>query len=270
MDGNPILGHYRSCMLYAGSWMLVILVQAVVVYSVSGLPFGYVLVDSVVFNALFASFLLALWYPVRFTRWEENRWSVNVTIHLSLMGMAIAVWLLLGYGLSYLMEWNRDTYLCFLNMSLWWKAFEGVLFYAVVMLIYFLHVYVERLNEKVADEIRLSKLTRDVETRIAVKDRQQIHIVPVVDIHFIEADGDYVKLHTAKSVYLKEKTMKYFEENLPARQFVRVHRSYIVNVNEVVRIELYEKESYRVHLRSGEVLRASSSGYKALKDAVSL
>ena len=107
-------------------------------------------------------------------------------------------------------------------------------------------------------------------TRVAVKDRQQIHVIPVEDIDYIEADGDYVKLHTAKSAYLKEKTMKFFEENLPAQQFIRIHRSYIINVAKVAKIELYEKENYRVHLKNGECLKASSKGYKALKATVSL
>jgi len=107
-------------------------------------------------------------------------------------------------------------------------------------------------------------------TRIAVKSRQQIHVIPVDDIDFIEADGDYVKLHTAQSAFLKEKTMKFFEENLPSQQFIRIHRSYIVNVNEVAKIELYEKDGYRVHLKNGKLLKASSSGYKTLKMAVSL
>ena len=107
-------------------------------------------------------------------------------------------------------------------------------------------------------------------TRIAIKDRQQIHVIPVNDIDYLEADGDYVKLHTEKKAYLKEKTMKYFEENLSVQQFIRIHRSYIVNVNKVAKIELYEKESYRVHLKNGEFLKASSNGYKALKAAVSL
>ena len=106
--------------------------------------------------------------------------------------------------------------------------------------------------------------------RIAVKDRQQIHVIPVDDIHYIEADGDYVKLHTAKSVHLKEKTMKFFEENLNSQQFIRIHRSYIVNVNEVVKIELYEKDNYRVLLKNDESLKASNKGYKALKSTVSL
>jgi two-component system LytT family response regulator len=106
-------------------------------------------------------------------------------------------------------------------------------------------------------------------TRIAVKDRQQIHVIPVDDLDYLEADGDYVKLHTAQKAFLKEKTMKYFEESLPS-YFIRTHRSYIVNVNKVAKIELYEKENYRVYLKNGEMLKASSSGYKALKAAVSL
>ncbi len=110
----------------------------------------------------------------------------------------------------------------------------------------------------------------DTLTRIAVKDRHQIHVVPVQEIDYLEADGDYVKLHALKGSFLKEQTMKYFEENLPKQQFVRIHRSYIVNVDRVARIELYEKESYRVYLKNGTALKASSAGYKTLKAVVRL
>ncbi|MDR3132963.1 MAG: LytTR family DNA-binding domain-containing protein [Prevotellaceae bacterium] len=107
-------------------------------------------------------------------------------------------------------------------------------------------------------------------TRVAVKDRQQIHVIPTGEITCIEADGDYVKLHTATGAFLKEKTMKYFEANLPPQQFIRIHRSFIVNVDEVAKIELFEKETYRVHLKNGAILRASSTGYKLLKETVKL
>ncbi|MDR0693677.1 MAG: LytTR family DNA-binding domain-containing protein [Prevotellaceae bacterium] len=106
--------------------------------------------------------------------------------------------------------------------------------------------------------------------RVAVKDRQQIHVIPTGDITYIEADGDYVKLHTATGAFLKEKTMKYFEANLPPQQFIRIHRSFIVNVDKVAKIELFEKETYRVHLKNGAILRASSTGYKLLKETVKL
>ncbi|MDR1672812.1 MAG: LytTR family transcriptional regulator DNA-binding domain-containing protein [Bacteroidales bacterium] len=117
--------------------------------------------------------------------------------------------------------------------------------------------------------LNATTMQADTLARIAVKVRHRIHIIPVNDICFIEADGDYVKLHTKDNAYLKEKTMRYFEENLPTH-FIRIHRSYIVNVNEVAKIELYEKESYRVYLKTGVLLKASSTGYKALKAAISL
>ncbi|GHT16640.1 DNA-binding response regulator [Bacteroidia bacterium] len=107
-------------------------------------------------------------------------------------------------------------------------------------------------------------------TRIAVKRLHQIHIVPVDKIDYIEANADYVNLHTDDGVFLKEKTMKYFESNLPQKQFVRIHRSFIANVERIVKIELYEKEKYHVHLRSGSILNASNSGYKLLREIVKL
>ena len=131
-----------------------------------------------------------------------------------------------------------------------------------------------RINTGVSIQTNLQSLTGILNaqpeplSRIAVKDRQQIHVVPVRELSYIEADGDYVKLHTNKGVFLKEKTMKYFEENLPKQQFIRIHRSFIINVDEVAKIELYEKENYRVHLKNGVILKAGMAGYKALKDMI--
>ena len=126
-------------------------------------------------------------------------------------------------------------------------------------------------SKPIADFVNsLAEQQEEKLTRIAVKNRQQIHVIPVNDIRYVEADGDYVTLHTADGKFLKERTMKYFEQHLPTRQFVRIHRSYIVNVDCVAKIELYQKESYMVQLKSGENLKASSSGYKLLKQAVRL
>jgi two-component system, LytTR family, response regulator len=106
--------------------------------------------------------------------------------------------------------------------------------------------------------------------RIAVKTRHKIEVVPVRDITHIEADDDYVTIHTEKEKYLKEKTMKYMESHLDPAQFVRIHRSYIVNVNHISRLELYQKETYNVLLKNGTSLRASTSGYKELKQILHL
>ena len=106
--------------------------------------------------------------------------------------------------------------------------------------------------------------------RIAVKTGSKIHVIPIDDIFFLEAEGDYVMIHTKDGKHLKEKTMKYFETHLEPSQFVRIHRSFIVNVNEILRIELYDKENYSVLLKNTTSLKASSSGYKLLKQVLNL
>jgi two-component system, LytTR family, response regulator len=106
--------------------------------------------------------------------------------------------------------------------------------------------------------------------RIAVKTRHKIEVIPVTDISHIEADDDYVTIHTGTEKYLKEKTMKYMESHLDPTQFVRIHRSYIVNVNQIARLELYQKETYHVLLKNGVSIRASATGYKELKQLLNL
>ncbi len=106
--------------------------------------------------------------------------------------------------------------------------------------------------------------------RIAIKNRNKVSVVPVSDIIYLEAEGDYVMIHTKDARHLKEKTMKYFETHLDPAQFVRIHRSSIVNIEAILRIELYDKESYMVHLKNGSHLKASISGYKLLKQILKL
>jgi two-component system LytT family response regulator len=65
---------------------------------------------------------------------------------------------------------------------------------------------------------------------------------------------------------LKQQTMKYYEENLPKADFVRIHRTYIVNVAEIQRIEPYGKDNHVAVLQSGDKLPVSRSGYKQLRE----
>lgn len=104
---------------------------------------------------------------------------------------------------------------------------------------------------------------------IPVKEGSQIHIVRLEEIQYIQAYGDYVMLYTDTGRHIKEQTMKYFEYHLPA-YFVRVHRSSIVNSSKITRAELYGKETYNIQLKSGASLRASTNGFKLLKERLSL
>jgi hypothetical protein len=105
--------------------------------------------------------------------------------------------------------------------------------------------------------------------RISVKDGGRIHILPLKDLLYIQASGDYVTLFTHSGQYIKEQTMKYFDTHLPSF-FVRIHRSTIVNAEHILRVELFGKESYNVRLKNGANLRASVTGYKLLKERLDL
>jgi two-component system LytT family response regulator len=106
--------------------------------------------------------------------------------------------------------------------------------------------------------------------RIVVKLGGNIKIIPVPTIHYIEAADDYVKICTAEGSFLKNKTMGYYEKCLPQDQFVRTHRSYIVNIQEITRIDPYEKESHLAILKSGTRLPVSKTGYVRLKEVLGM
>ena len=103
------------------------------------------------------------------------------------------------------------------------------------------------------------------QNRIVVKDRNEIQIVPVEHIKYIEAYDDYVKIHTSKKKHLKNTTMNFLEKSLNPKLFIRVHRSYIINTDQLTKIESYKKNSYIAILKEGSKIPISRSGYSRLK-----
>jgi len=106
--------------------------------------------------------------------------------------------------------------------------------------------------------------------RIVVKTGTKVKIIPVADLLYLEADDDYVSIHTKEGSYLKNKTMGFFEQTLDPRQFVRTHRSYIVSVQEITRIDPYEKDAHLAILKSGAKIPVSKSGYVKLKQVLGI
>jgi len=102
--------------------------------------------------------------------------------------------------------------------------------------------------------------------RIVVKTNSAIKVIPLDQVIYIEAQDDYVMIYTPSGKHLKEKTMKFFEMHLPDRQFVRIHRSYIVNIDYIVQIEHFSKDTYLAILKNGTKLKISDSGYKLLRE----
>lgn len=106
--------------------------------------------------------------------------------------------------------------------------------------------------------------------RIVVKSNSNIIIIPHQDIKFIEAADDYVKIHTKDSSYLKNRTLSFFENILDPAVFVRVHRSYIINITYITRLDPLEKDQFRVQLTTGELIPVSKTGYPKLKKVLGI
>jgi two-component system, LytTR family, response regulator len=104
--------------------------------------------------------------------------------------------------------------------------------------------------------------------RVVVKTGNNVKVIPLQDIHYFEASDDYVCIHTSDNKFVKTQTLKSLENRLEEGLFVRVHRSFLVQLQQVTRIEPYEKDGHLVVLRSGKKIPVSKSGYPRLKAAL--
>ncbi len=102
--------------------------------------------------------------------------------------------------------------------------------------------------------------------RVVVRKANAINIIPVETIKYVAAEDDYVMIYHAEGKALKQQTMKYYEDNLPREDFVRVHRSFIIRISEIKKIEPYGKDNHIAILHSGEKIPVSRSGFSNLKE----
>lgn len=114
-------------------------------------------------------------------------------------------------------------------------------------------------------ELLIDAAPEGYQQRIVVKDNGVIRIIPATEIQYLEAADDYVKIVTADSSFLKKATLGSMEAALDPQQFVRVHRSYIIPVSQLAKIEPYEKESHIARLQCGAKVLVSKSGMTKLK-----
>ncbi len=122
-------------------------------------------------------------------------------------------------------------------------------------------------TENGVEKIRLHLAGGDEKLhRIVIKKSGKIHVISTGDINYLEAQDDYVMIYTDEGKYLKQQTMKYFENHLDPEQFVRVHRSYIANIACIERIEPYEKTNFILILKDGNKVPVSRSGMQVLKE----
>lgn len=102
--------------------------------------------------------------------------------------------------------------------------------------------------------------------RVLVRDGARVHVVPSASIDWIEAQDDYVAISAAGKTHLKNGRMAELEEGLDPALFLRVHRSYIVNLGAIARIEAPTRDSWCAVLKDGKRIPVSRSGHAKLKE----
>ncbi len=206
-------------------------------------------------------------------------WYVRQVIPIPQVQTVLALLVLLLWSVSGLLgevlteEVSWSSY----APTLPFRLLYGALLWIILTLWYALQQKQEEpIEERIAPSMQQvvvppsSSTEVEVIDRISVKDGARIHIIDLEEILYLQASGDYVTIFTTTGQYLKEQTMKYFEQSLPSPAFVRIHRSTIVHTAQIARIELFGKETYQVRLKNGVTLRASNSGYKLLKEKLAL
>jgi two-component system, LytTR family, response regulator len=138
-----------------------------------------------------------------------------------------------------------------------------------------LNKVIEKLKVKTpSPEIDRLLETHDAEStilnRVVVKSGRKIQVIPAESIYYIESQDDFVMIYCGEGHFMKQKTMKFFEQHLNADQFVRIHRSYLLNLSCISEIQQYEKETWIVVTKQGAKLKVSKAGYANLKEKLKM
>jgi hypothetical protein len=244
------------------------------------LSFWTLFADAFFHALLFASLCVILWIVLQYGKYEKLM-PVQRILNFGILALIIVA---MGVGTGYFLDYVfLEEYEAFaLTPTLPVKALAGLMLYVIFVLYFYVdaqHLEIEpelvpvqpekteSVQEETTDTTVSADSTTDIE-RVLVKTKQQIKVIPINDIVYLRSEGDYVMIITSEGKYLKEQTMKYFESHLPKSLFIRVHRSYIVNVEYISAIESYGKQNQQVLLKNGEWLKVSLAGYKALKSAL--
>lgn len=261
MDTHPFLRSNAGKL----TGLAVVIAQIAVLWGLLWLYGGVLCPAAAVYAAVYGLFLAlggyVYWFWVGFPVAVYAKVAVAVLVQAVCLADVFAVRFLTGLAPAELLSGSVPLMLvygslCWGVLALWYKNI--------------------RQTESTEEEVEIQKEEKTLPEgkkerleRITVKDREGIHLIPTDDLYCILAAGDYVALRTGSDEYLKEQTMKYFEQGLPDT-FVRIHRSCIVNIRQIARIELSGKDVYTIRLKNGDCLRASVTGYKLLKERLSL
>ncbi|MFA7044065.1 MAG: LytTR family DNA-binding domain-containing protein [Bacteroidales bacterium] len=247
---------------------------------------SYILsIQGAISGLLICGISIMLWYIIKFTRLNGSNPLKRIINHLALLSLM----LLVLTGTEYLLFYIFFSAEIFQQLTeiIPFKIVIGILAFMIIIQYYGKQTEIDAIESSSAvgldedesepipeavvsnPETSLKSGRMDLTDKITVKCGSKINIIQISDLLYLQAEGDYVLLYTAAARFIKEETMKHLEGQLPDN-FLRIHRSCMVNTGFISRIELYEKQRYMVILKTGQKLKASISGYKLLKEKLHL
>jgi len=160
---NPFSINRTYMMVYLVVWAALMLIQTAILNYYQDIDLFASITDAVVFNALFALIGFNLWYVLRYNLKNKQSLFDIITNHLIASIITIALWLSLGYFITSSLEAENTSYLIFLNTSLPLRVVIGSSFYLIFVLLYYLILYYEDLQQKLKTEANLNNLVKEAE-----------------------------------------------------------------------------------------------------------
>ncbi len=283
---HPAFRSFAGSLLYIGLFILAGGLLPLCLLGLTPLSPGLLMLQGVVSGLLFCGLVVLLWYIIKFTRLQGNSAYQCIINHCVLLGSLLLIWQGCEQFIFFLLLKQSAFQQVVLLIPC--KLVGGLLLFLLVIQHYGRTVSAADGEDLEAEEAQLpeaSETRTNIEAlssepeqqtemlspqgKITVKSGANINLIPLQELMYIQAEGDYVVLYTATTRHIKEETMKHLEAQLPP-SFLRVHRSCIVNTEKISRIELYEKQQYLITLTTGQQVRASQNGYKLLKERLQL
>lgn len=251
---NPIVKKRKYLIAYLAAFLLAMLVQTAIINYFQDIKLAAALTDAAVFNGIFALIGFNLWYVLRFNLREQQSLFDLIVNHLLAAVITVSLWLAAGYFILQSLEREYEAYLNFLQESLPWRAIIGAFFYLVFILLYYMVMYYEDLQQKMQIESELGKLVKEAELNV---------LKSQINPHFL-----FNSLNSISSLTMTDPE-KAQEMVIKLSDFLRYSLSHDRKETTTLRRELENTERYLEieKVRFGHRLKYKLEVYEACLDA---
>jgi two-component system, LytTR family, sensor kinase len=173
---HPILRNRKNLIGYAIIWLIVGIINTFILGYFYDFSLTICLVESLIFNGIFASLGIGIWYPVYYTDLEKNNVVNILTNHLAAGSLAVGFWIWVAYMIMSSLFSRAEDYISYLNNSIPWRVAIGFLIYIINAIVYYLIIYYHQFKEK---------LLRESELKALVKESQLNSLKSQINPHFL-------------------------------------------------------------------------------------